>query len=108
VDTRSSQIGSANAFYEAAYREQPSAPRGISYEETAAQAAKDYDIDGQVRAALRAHGVKPTGESTSFDHSLVSAGAGEGWREDADPRSLELWDRLRALVTEAGGASPAV
>ena len=56
------------------------------------------DIDGQVRAALRAHGVKPTGESTSFDHSLLSARAGEGWRDDADPASLELWDRLQELA----------
>jgi len=58
------------------------------------------DIDGQVRAALRAHGVKPMGESTSFDHSLVSVRAGEGWRDDADPASVELWDRLQQLAVD--------
>lgn len=56
------------------------------------------DLDGQVRGALRAHGVKPTGESQSFDASLVSAGPGEAWRDDAEPESLELWDRLQKLA----------
>ena len=65
------------------------------------------DIEGQVRGALRAHGIKPMGESTSFDHSLVTADAGEGWREDADPESVELWDRLLVLA-EGGRSSPSV
>ncbi len=65
------------------------------------------DIEGQVRAALRAHGVKPIGESSSFDHSLVSAAPGEGWREDAHPASVELWDRLQRLAA-AGPSGPAL
>jgi hypothetical protein len=56
------------------------------------------DIEGQVRAALRAHGIQPAGEASSFDHSLVSAGAGEDWRPDAEPASVELWERLQALA----------
>ena len=65
------------------------------------------DIDGQVRAALRAHGVKPTGESTSFDHSLISARAGEDWSADAEPESSELWERLQELA-DRGKASPSL
>ena len=83
VETRSSQLRAA-AFYEAAYREQPSVTRGISYEETAAQAANDYDIEGQVREFVAHHRLE--------DKRILEIGSGRGYLQDvvADYTGLDL------------------
>lgn len=84
VETRSSQIGSASTFYEAAYRAELSGTRGISYEETAVQAAKDYDIEGQVRGFVTRHRLE--------DKRVLEIGSGRGYLQDvvADYTGLDL------------------
>ena len=84
VETRSSRIGSASAFYEAAYRAQPAATRGMTYEETAAQAAKDYDIEGYVRGFVTRHRLE--------DKRVLEIGSGRGNLQDvvADYTGLDL------------------
>ncbi len=84
VEARSGQNGSAGAFYEAAYRGLSSATRGLSYEETAAQAAKDYDIEGQIRNFVTNHGLE--------DKRVLEIGSGRGYLQDAvaDYTGLDL------------------
>jgi hypothetical protein len=65
------------------------------------------DIDGQVRAALHAHGIEPTGEASSFDSSLLTAGgAAEDWRAEAEAASVEMWERLQDLAAQGGRGAP--
>lgn len=70
----------------------------------------DFDriehVEGQVREALRSHGVKPAGDVSSFESALVTAGAGEGWRAEADPASVELWERLQEMVSASRAGRP--
>ena len=56
------------------------------------------DIDGQVRAASAHTASSRWGSPPRSTIRWSALGAGEGWRDDADPASLELWDRLQELA----------
>lgn len=56
------------------------------------------ELNGQVRAALRQHGIEPRGDGSFFEPDLV-AGSADEWREKVLlPETLELWERLAGLA----------
>jgi SAM-dependent methyltransferase len=79
---------SARRFYEAAYRPASAAARGLDYEETAAQAAKTYNIEGSIRDFVRLHGLE--------QKRVLEIGSGRGYLQDvvADYTGLDLSSKV--------------
>src|SRR5262245_62916843 len=65
---------SAARFYEAAYRPADGAVRGVDYETTAAEAARKYDIEGQVRSFVTRYGLD--------GKRVLDVGSGRGYLQD--------------------------
>jgi hypothetical protein len=59
------------------------------------------ELDAQVRAALRHHGIEPKGSGSFFEPELV-AGSADEWRPKVIfPETLELWERIAGLAVAA-------
>lgn len=74
----------ASSFYESAYRSDKTVQRGVDYETTAAEAARTYDIEGQVRQFVRRYGLE--------HKRILEVGSGRGGLQDvvADYTGLDL------------------
>ena len=79
---------SARRFYEAAYRPASAAARGLDYEETAAQAAKTYNVEDSIRDFVRLHGLEKK--------RVLEIGSGRGYLQDvvADYTGLDLSSKV--------------
>jgi SAM-dependent methyltransferase len=62
------------AYYEIAYRADVQEKRGLDYEETARNAAKTFDIEGQVRRFVKDHNLQ--------DKRVLEVGSGRGYLQD--------------------------
>jgi SAM-dependent methyltransferase len=75
---------SARSFYESAYRPASGTQRGIDYEKTAALAAKQYNIEGEIRQFVQRHGLE--------EKRVLEIGSGRGYLQDVvtDYTGLDL------------------
>jgi SAM-dependent methyltransferase len=73
VSTRSAEPA-ARSFYESAYQPAAGTKRGIDYEETAALAAKQYNIEGEIRQFVQRQGLE--------DKRILEIGSGRGYLQD--------------------------
>lgn len=59
---------------------------------------RNSELDAQIRSALAAHGLKPSGASHFFERELITQRTDE-WRSQVATReALDLWDALEALA----------
>ena len=81
-------LKSARSFYESAYGGAQAGARGIDYEETAARAAKQYNIEGHIRAFVRTYGLE--------QRRVLEVGSGRGYLQDvvADYTGLDLSSKV--------------
>ena len=79
---------SASTFYEAAYRPTDTSRRGIDYEETAARAAKTYNIEGNTRDFVTRYRLE--------DKRVLEIGSGRGYLQDvvADYTGVDLSSKV--------------
>ena len=75
---------SATSFYDQAYRTNDSSARGADYEQTAAAAARKYNIEGQVRNFVISQGLQ--------EKRILEIGSGRGYLQDVvvDYTGLDL------------------
>jgi SAM-dependent methyltransferase len=94
-DTDSSESGGGSAqqrsssnFYEAAYRPDQPAKRGIDYEKTAAAAAKEYKVEDRVKQFVSKYGLQ--------NKRVLDIGSGRGYLQDivADYTGLDLSSKV--------------
>jgi SAM-dependent methyltransferase len=78
------ELTSARSYYEAAYRPEAGATRGLDYEQTAAEAAKKYNIEGHVRDFVARYQLSRK--------RVLDVGSGRGYLQDvvADYTGLDL------------------
>jgi SAM-dependent methyltransferase len=88
VEYTPEDVTSARSFYEAAYRPADTAKRGIDYEETAAAAAKTYNVEGNVRDFVARYGLE--------HKRILEIGSGRGYLQDvvADYTGLDLSSKV--------------
>ena len=75
---------SASSFYESAYQPDKTVQRGVDYEQTAADAARRYDIEGNIRRFVRRYGLE--------QKRILEVGSGRGALQDVvlDYTGLDL------------------